>query len=282
VDEQRRIVLDVATSGFLPVARQPLSDTVFAQLRDAVLAGRYDPGQFLPPERELAQAFAVNRHAVREALKRLQQAGFVRILHGGGTEVLDVRRTAGLDLLGQLARSPGEQTDRLVRDGLEMRRCVGVEAARLAARRADAAARARVVAAAAALAAVPATAEQAEQAEPAGQAEPAEPAEQAERAAPAGTSAPGDRAFWAEVVDASGNLAFRLAFNSLIDAVDAQPELMAVLLEADRGDGQPHAELARAIAGHDPERAAQTADAILSQALTTLERLSRRRTTRSA
>jgi DNA-binding GntR family transcriptional regulator len=55
-----------------------------------------------------------------------------------------------------------------------------------------------------------------------------------------------------------------------------------VLLEADRGDGQPHADLARAIAGRDPERAAQTADAILSQALTTLERLSRRRTTRSA
>jgi GntR family transcriptional repressor for pyruvate dehydrogenase complex len=262
VDDVGRTVVDVATSGFLPVARQPLSDTVFAQLRDAVLAGRYEPGQFLPPERELAQAFAVNRHAVREALKRLQQAGFVRILHGGGTEVLDVRRTAGLDLLGQLARSPGEQTDRLLRDGLEMRRCVGVEAARLAARRADSAARARVVAAAEALTATFATT--------------------AEPAVPTGTSTPRDRAFWAEVVDASGNLAFRLAFNSLIDAVDAQPELMAVLLEADRGDGQPHAELARAVADRDPERAAQLADAILSQALTTLERLSRRRTTRSA
>jgi GntR family transcriptional regulator, transcriptional repressor for pyruvate dehydrogenase complex len=262
----RRIVVHVATSGFMPVARQPLSDTVFAQLRDAVLAGRYEPGQFLPPERELAQAFAVNRHAVREALKRLQQAGFVRILHGGGTEVLDVRRTAGLDLLGQLARSPGEQTDRLLRDGLEMRRCVGVEAARLAARRADAAARARVVAAAAALAENPA---KPETPEAAGQAEPV-------------PSAPRDRAFWAEVVDASGNLAFRLAFNSLIDAVDAQPELMAVLLEADRVDAQPHADLATAIAGRDPEGAAQAADAILSQALTTLERLSRRRTTRSA
>jgi GntR family transcriptional regulator, transcriptional repressor for pyruvate dehydrogenase complex len=247
---------DVAASGFSPVARQPLSDTVFAQLRDAVLDGRYPPGDFLPPERELSQAFAVNRHAVREALKRLQQAGFVRIQHGGGTEVLDVRRTAGLDLLGQLARSPGEHTERLLRDGLEMRRCVGVEAARLAARRADAAARARVVEAAEAL---------------------------AQASVPDdGSPAPRDRAFWAEVVDASGNVAFRLAFNSLIDAVDAQPELMAVLLEGDRGDGQPHAELARAICERDAEGAARTADAILSQALTTLERLSRRRTTRSA
>jgi DNA-binding FadR family transcriptional regulator len=257
-------------TGFTPVARQPLSDTVFAQLRDAVLAGRYEPGRFLPPERELAQAFAVNRHAVREALKRLQQAGFVRILHGGGTEVLDVRRTAGLDLLGHLARSAGEQTERVVRDGLEMRRCVGVEAARLAARRADSTARARIVAAATALAESTAAATK----PPAsGHREPT---------AASDASAPGDRAFWAEVVDASGNLAFRLAFNSLIDAVDAQPELMAVLLEADRGDGQPHAELAKAIAGRDPERSAQVADTILSQALTTLERLSRRRTTRSA
>jgi DNA-binding FadR family transcriptional regulator len=245
--------------GFSPVTRQPLSDVVFAQLRDAVLAGRYEPGNFLPAERELAQAFAVNRHAVREALKRLQQAGFVRILHGGGTEVLDVRRTAGLDLLGQLARSPGEQTERLVRDGLEMRRCVGVEAARLAARRADATSRARVTAAAEALAKT-----------------------LADPAVRTGPPAPRDRSFWAEVIDASGNLAFRLAFNSLLDAVDAQPELMAVLLVADRGDGEPHAELARAIAARDTDRAAEVAHTILSQALTTLERLSRRRTTRSA
>ena len=230
---------------------------MFAQLRDAVLAGRYGPGGFLPPERELAAAFAVNRHAVREALKRLQQAGFVRVLHGGGTEVLDVRRTAGLDLLGQLARAPGEHTERLLRDGLEMRRCVGVEAARLAARRANQAARQRVVAAADVLVA-------------------------SSREGTVAAAMPRDRAFWAEVVDASGNLAFRLAFNSLLDAVDAQPELMAVILEADRVDGQPHAELARAICDRDPERAGAVADAILSQALTALERLPKRRTTRSA
>ena len=245
--------MGVVASGFSPVARQPVSDTVFAQLRDAVIEGRYGPGEFLPPERELAQAFAVNRHAVREALKRLQQAGFIRVVHGGGTEVLDVRRTAGLDLLGLLLRSPEEPAERLVRDGLEMRRCVGVEAARLAARRADARTRARIAAAAQAL---------------------VTPDDDPVRRS--------DRTFWAEVVDASDNLAFRLAFNSLIDAVDAQPELMAVLLEADRDDGQPHAELARAIGDRDADRAVQIADAILSQALLALERLSRRRPPRSA
>src|SRR3954464_10823352 len=115
---------------FLPVARQSVSDTVFAQLRDAILGDGYRAGDQLPPERELAQVFAVNRHAVREAVKRLQEAGFVQVVHGGGTRVLDVRRTAGLDLLGHLARAGDGALEGIWRDGLEMRRCIGMDAAR--------------------------------------------------------------------------------------------------------------------------------------------------------
>ena len=230
---------------FIPLARQSLSDGVFAELRDAVLAGRFVPGDSLPPERELAQSFAVNRHAVREAVKRLQEAGFVHVVHGGGTRVLDARRTAGLDLLGHLARADQEPGRELLRDGLEMRRCIGVEAARLAARRADAASRRRIAAAAAAY----------------GQ---------------EGASWDGaDRAFWSEVVDASGNMAFRLALNSLLHAIDAQPELMDDLLAADRGDTLSHSELAQAISRRDEDVASGLAQAILTQAVTALERLNR-------
>jgi DNA-binding FadR family transcriptional regulator len=243
----------MASVDFTPVARQSVSDTVLAQLRDAILGGSYQPGDQLPPERELAQAFAVNRHAVREAVKRLQEAGFVQVVHGGGTRVLDVRRTAGLDLLGHLARAQDGGFDQLVRDGLEMRRCIGVEAARLAAKRADTAQRRAIVAA-------------------------------AERYGdPTDESA--DRDFWALVVDASDNLAFRLALNSLVESIDAQPDLMDVLLAADRRDESSHADLAAAIASRDPERAAACADAVLSQALAvheTEQRRRRRRGSRSA
>jgi DNA-binding FadR family transcriptional regulator len=173
---------------------------------------------------------------VREAVKRLQEAGFVQVVHGGGTRVLDVRRTAGLDLLGHLARGQDGALDRLVRDGLEMRRCIGIDAARRAAERADAATRQALVDAAARY---------------------GDPADQH-----------ADRDFWALVVDASNNLAFRLALNSLVDYIDAQPELMAVLLADDRGDVRPHADLARAIADQDGDRAAACADVLLSQALT--------------
>src|SRR6478736_1322894 len=105
--------------GFSPVQRRSVSDEVFAELRDSILTGRFKPGDSLPPERELAVSFAVNRHAVREALKRLQEAGFVQVVHGGATTVRDVRSTAGLDVLAHLARS-GEGLDPLIlRDGLE-------------------------------------------------------------------------------------------------------------------------------------------------------------------
>jgi GntR family transcriptional regulator, transcriptional repressor for pyruvate dehydrogenase complex len=230
---------------FAPVARQSVGDTVFAALRDAILGGGYAPGDALAPERELAQAFAVNRHAVREAVKRLQEAGFVHVVHGGGTRVLDVRRSAGLDLLAHLARAQvgtvdDAVRDRLVRDGLEMRRCIGVEAARLAAQRADAATRDQIVAAA---------------------------ARYADAADPQA-----DRDFWALVVDAGGNLAFRLALNSLVESIDAQPDVMDLLLADDRSDALPHVPLARAISTGDDELAAQLADAILSQALGRHER----------
>jgi DNA-binding FadR family transcriptional regulator len=76
-----------------------------------------------------------------------------------------------------------------------------------------------------------------------------------------------DRHFWLEVVEASGNLAFRLALNSLVQAIDSGPDVMDALLAADRADLLAHAPLAAAIAARDSELAARLADAILSQAV---------------
>lgn len=225
----------MSASGFAPIARTSVASTVFAELRDAILTGRFAPGDALPPERELAASFAVNRHAVREALNRLQVAGFVHVVHGGGTRVLDVRSTAGLDLLGHIAQSADEPDPDVIRDGLEMRRCIGVEAVRLAAIRGNAEAHARIEASSAAY------------------------------GDPSHSDA--DRAFWREVVDASGNVAFRLALNSLLHAIDAWPEAMDALLADDRADTIPHAPLADAITTRDAERAAELADRILAQAL---------------
>ena len=64
-------------------SHRPLSDTVFHKLRDAILDGTLEPGQWLRQE-PLAQELGVSQMPVREALKRLVAAGLaVRIPYKG-------------------------------------------------------------------------------------------------------------------------------------------------------------------------------------------------------
>jgi len=111
-----------------PVVKR--ADAVHDPLRAAILDGRLAPGDPLPSERALAAEHAVNRHAVREALRRLQQAGLIEVRHGGATRVLDWRAHGGLELLVDLAGP------RLLRDVTELRATIGADAAALCARRA--------------------------------------------------------------------------------------------------------------------------------------------------
>ena len=136
-----------------PVDR-PLSARIYATLREDIVAGRLRPGDAVPSERQLSDELGASRHAVREALKRLQEARLVRIAQGGATRVCDWRATGGLDLLlalGAEGLDPPEVG--LRRAGLELRACIGADAARRCAQRASAVRRAELVAGAEALAA---------------------------------------------------------------------------------------------------------------------------------
>ena len=73
----------------------PLADQIFGQITAQILSGELEAGENLPAERSLAEQFGVNRHVVREAVKRLQQAGLVQVVHGGGTRVLDIAESHG-------------------------------------------------------------------------------------------------------------------------------------------------------------------------------------------
>lgn len=83
---------------FRPPARRRLHEDVADQLRDAIFDGHYGAGEKLPPERELAEEFQVNRTSVREAIKVLEGLGLVRVRQGDGVTV-QPRTDVSFDLL---------------------------------------------------------------------------------------------------------------------------------------------------------------------------------------
>lgn len=68
---------------------------VVDQIQDAILRGDLKPGDMLPPERDLKEAFQTSRGTLREALRILEQKGLIEIKLGvnGGAVV----RAAMLD-----------------------------------------------------------------------------------------------------------------------------------------------------------------------------------------
>ncbi len=70
-----------------PVTRRALHRQVAESLRKLILEGRFESGNVLPPERELAKQFGVSRATVREALRELQLWGLVEARQGGGNYV---------------------------------------------------------------------------------------------------------------------------------------------------------------------------------------------------
>lgn len=212
-----------------PVERAAVSDAVFEQLVDEIVSGRLLPDEPLPGERELAERFAVNRHAIREALKRVRQAGLVRISHGGKTRVLDWRRHAGLDVLSALASTGALPPARVLHDIVEMRRVVAADAARACALRASDEQLDAIVAAA--------------DAYPSDGGDPIE----------------ADLRFWTAVIDGSGNVAYRLALNTLVTGLfDVGMQTVAALgLLSEFADRVAHIHLARLIARRDADGAAR-------------------------
>ena len=118
-----------------PVEKQRVAEEIAEQLRSLILNGQYPPGSKLPPERELSKRLRVNRASLREALKKLEHLGLVRIRQGDGTRVQDFMQTGGIELVQHLLPLGGGKPE-LIRDLLEFRRIFGRELARLAAARA--------------------------------------------------------------------------------------------------------------------------------------------------
>ena len=60
---------------------------VAKHFEDAILSGQLQPGDPLPPERDISAQLGVSRSVVREAIGRLASLGLVKSVHGSGTRV---------------------------------------------------------------------------------------------------------------------------------------------------------------------------------------------------
>jgi GntR family transcriptional repressor for pyruvate dehydrogenase complex len=75
---------------FTAVRKKRLFEGVAQQIQRFIVDGALKPGDRLPPERELAERFAVSRGSVRDAIRILELAGLVVPRQGEGTVVADV------------------------------------------------------------------------------------------------------------------------------------------------------------------------------------------------
>ncbi|MGL4304778.1 MAG: FadR/GntR family transcriptional regulator [Mycobacteriaceae bacterium] len=228
------------------IVRTSVSQAVVGQLANEILSGKLKVGEPLPSERELAESFGVNRHAIREALKLLQQTGLVKIVHGGRTRVLDWRVHAGLDVLIALGEAGGPSKVRMMHDICVMRQSIGADAARLCAERATPEQKAMVL--------------QAAQSFPEGKVDDS-------------TLIQADVVFWNAVILGSGNIAYRLALNTLVKGFDKVDPLASLEQIGELTDRDAHIALARLIGEGDGEGARLAVQELLGRVVKLLAAL---------
>ncbi|GGI02380.1 FadR/GntR family transcriptional regulator [Egicoccus halophilus] len=119
---------------FQPVQTGRVSGAIVRQAESAIISGRLQVGERLPPERELAEQFGVSRVTVRDALRVLEAKGLIRIRAGakGGAFVTTPPPTMLREGLANLLIL----SDVTAMDVTEVRLALEVEAVRLACTRA--------------------------------------------------------------------------------------------------------------------------------------------------
>jgi len=182
-----------------------ITEKLFRELRDQLLAGTWEAGERLPSERALAEQHGVNRVSVRGAVGRLVALGLVTVKRGDGIRATGHEQTGSLDLLGHLLEASESRAVPLdvVRDLLEIRRMVAAEAVALACQRAsgdDLSELKRIA------------------------------AQQAQQMDDLEAFRAGDVAFARAVLAGGGNVALQLLLNTIARFYESRPEIGAALL----------------------------------------------------
>lgn len=71
-----------------PVPTQRASEAIYGQIKELILSGELKPGDRLPSERSLMERLQRSRPTIREALRMLEHAGFIRTVPGTNGAVI--------------------------------------------------------------------------------------------------------------------------------------------------------------------------------------------------
>jgi DNA-binding FadR family transcriptional regulator len=122
-----------------PIQRRKLYQEVLERLLTRIRAGEFRPGEQLPSERELMEAYRVGRPAIREAMQQLERSGLITISHGERARVVLPTAETMVGRLGDAARYLLSVEPRTLDHLKEARVFLEAGFARLAAERVDAA-----------------------------------------------------------------------------------------------------------------------------------------------
>jgi len=120
---------------YAPLDRSRLYEQVANKIETTIVARHYKPQDRLPSERDLAEAFAVSRTVIREAMKLLEARGLIEILTGNGVFVSQPNTSVVTRSLGMYLHLQGTVQDSEFKVH-ELRRILEIEIAGLAAERA--------------------------------------------------------------------------------------------------------------------------------------------------
>ncbi|ABR47043.1 GntR domain protein [Alkaliphilus metalliredigens QYMF] len=118
---------------FRPIKSTKVYEQVAEQIQDMIVNGELQKGDKLPSERHLAEELQVSRASIREALRALQIIGLIDVRQGEGSYInhsFEKCLFQPLSIMFMLQQSKPEEI-------IELRKIIEVEAAYLAAKRAD-------------------------------------------------------------------------------------------------------------------------------------------------
>jgi GntR family transcriptional repressor for pyruvate dehydrogenase complex len=119
---------------FVPIKPKRISEEIVRQLRALIFDGKLQPGEKLPPERELAKSLNVSRVSLRDALNTLQGMGLIEIQQGNRTLVRPMTTRSINDPLVLFCKESPQNILQL----FEVRKYLDIGSASLAAERATA------------------------------------------------------------------------------------------------------------------------------------------------